>query len=143
MKHNSRIRAEQLLSNALSRANESNAPPADVTNAMFNAKVVNINDPLQSRRIQVRIPAIDGDNPNKEPYVADKDLAWCYTMLPPFVWMIPAVGDHVLVLLQNPWVRRSGRYYFGSLMSGDEVNQQYDESMRKLELIKTLDQGKR
>lgn len=143
MKHNSRVRAEQLLSNALARANDSNAPPADVTNAAFNGKVINIEDPLKSRRIQVRVPAIDGDNPNKEPYVADKDLAWCYTMLPPYLWMVPAVGEHVIVFLQNPWVRRNGRYYIASLMSGDEVAEPYDESMRNLELIKSLDQGKR
>lgn len=143
MKHNSRVRAEQLLTNALDRANNSNAPPADVTNATFNGKVINIDDPLKSRRVQVRVPAIDGDNPNKEPYVADRDLAWCYTMLPPYLWMMPAVGEHVIVFLQNPWVRRSGRYYIASLMSGDEVNQTYDESMKKLDLIKSLDQGKR
>lgn len=143
MKHNSRVRAEQLLSNALSKASDSNAPPADVTNMLFNAKVINIDDPLKSRRVQARIPAVDGDNPNREPYVADKDLAWCYTMLPPYLYMLPAVGEHILVFLQNPWVRRSGRYYLSSLMSDDEVNQPYDESMKKLELIKSLNQGKR
>ena len=134
MKHNNKVRAENLLKTALERTHESNTRPAHVTNVFYAGRVVSVNDPEKKRRIQVRIPFIDDE-------VADSDLPWCNTLLPPFLHMLPVKDELVIVFLQNPWVKRSGRFYFFTVMAeADAIDETFDET---IDLLNFANEGKR
>lgn len=102
--------------------------PANSKNVFYNAVVVNIDDPLESKRIKCRIESIDRNVP-------DNKLDWCISLNPSFLFSIPIVGEMVIVFLQNPWDGTSGRYYLGPIASGHLGNYEpFNETKNKLEI---------
>jgi len=95
---------------------------AKITQIIAHGKVINIDDPKDSKRIQVRIPVIDD-------LLDDEKLPWCISTMPNFFYCLPQVDEYVIILLSNPWIDFSGRFYFGPIMTGDNTDEQSFEDV--------------
>lgn len=67
-------------------------------------------DPTNSGRIKVRVP---GDDLKTE----DKDLKWCFPLLPKMLHIRPKVGETVMVISRVFENKRSDRLYIGPVIS--------------------------
>lgn len=114
----------------LETSRQSSEPFASVTQTTYPAKVEAIDDPLDSNRIKVRIPAVDAE-------IRTSDLPWCYPAMPTHFHSTPRVGEHVIIILSNPWNPGTGRYYLGPILAGDILDDQpYSESLEGLGMVK-------
>ena len=119
-------RPDRVLNKLFSEIMGTQDPFATVGKIMYNGEVVEVfND---TKLIRVRIPGID----NK--LTLDK-IPTCIPLLPSFIYCLPKVGEHVMVILQNPWSTHVGRYYIGPIFSDDVTdNESYEESVKGLGL---------
>jgi len=114
----------------LNATGETDKKPASITKIIYNAKVVDIDDPKNSRRIKVKISGMDDNTPVAE-------LPWCISIMPTFFYVLPMINEHVLIFLQNPWNVQQGRYWIGPIMSGDETDgQSFGDSVNGLGLTR-------
>lgn len=121
-----RFQPEKTLQRVLSRNTQTNAEPAVVTRSFYEAKVIRIDDPLNSKRIKARIEGIDSG-------ILDEDLPWCQSLYPPFLYFLPQIDEMVLIFLQNPWNRVLGRFYLGPIMTGDYTDKEtYSEAIKNI-----------
>jgi len=81
-----------------------------VSNNFYHGIVIENIDPKNLNRIQVRIIS-------KDINIADKDLAWCVSMNPSGFFIVPLVGEHVIVFLRNPFTEQIGRFFMGPINS--------------------------
>ncbi len=79
-------------------------------NNMFFAKVINIEDPLASNRIQVRVKGLDDK-------ISDDNLPWCNPFSPIFYHMVPKVGELVKLFLFNDNEPQMRRWWLGPVIS--------------------------
>ena len=79
---------------------------ADVIPIFYIGEVIDHKDPLKSRRVKVKIYGIDDP-------LSPETIPWSKSILPEFFFMIPLVGERVVVLLKDPWDYQSERYYIG------------------------------
>ena len=101
---------------------------AEAKNVFFNGIVISRDDPLESKRIRVRIDSIDKT-------LSDDQLPWCISLNPSFLFSIPIPGEHVIIFLQNPWSGQKGRYYMGPIRSGDKAEfENFNETVRNMEI---------
>lgn len=120
MRH--RHNPERTLGKILDDQETSRSNSANVTGVAYHAKVVNNNDPENSKRIQVKIEGIDDATP------VDK-LPWCISPMPNFFFCLPQIGEHVIVFMMNPWNNNFTRIYFGPLQTENFGEQQYSGTM--------------
>ena len=59
----------------------------------YYGRVVSVNDPAMAGRIKVRIEPDDKD------YETDRDLPYCYPLLPKFFNVVPKEGEAVRVIM--------------------------------------------
>ena len=97
---------------------------ATATKISYFAKVIDNVDPLNLKRIKVRIEGIDDG-------VVNGDLPWCISMMPNFYFWIPQKDEAVGIILMNPWNNAYARLYFGPIQLGDETEQSYVDAMKK------------
>ena len=115
-----RMFPETHLSNAISDQKTTRTAMAGQTAIMYNAEVIANDDPNNYSQVKVRLAGIDD-------FTKIEDLPWCKPMTPSFIYCLPQIGDHVLVLLLNPWNKTGVRFYMGPI--GD---QPYSGSMKAL-----------
>lgn len=114
---------EKGLLNIVQRYEGSVSSPANVTQISYHAKVVDIEDPKNSRRIKARIPGVDDGK-------TDGDLPWCISSTPGFLFWLPQAGEHVIIMLSNPWNTNVGRLYFGPIQTGNNTdNISFEQTM--------------
>lgn len=118
MRHN----PEKTLGKILDSEETARAVSANVTNVAYHAKVVDIDDPENSKRIKVRIVGVDDGT-------EDKDLPWCVSLMPNFFYCLPQVDEHVVIFMMAPWNKSYTRLYSGPLQTGNFGEQIYDETM--------------
>lgn len=118
MRHN----PEREFGRLLSDQGSSRSISANVTSAAYHGKVVNISDPTNSKKIQVRISGVDD-------LLVDADLPWAMSAMPNFFYCLPQVGEHVIIFLMSPWNKTFARIYMGPLQTGNFGEEQYTESM--------------
>jgi len=98
-------------------------------NSFWHGVVVNNNDPNSLNKIQVRIISIDWKIED------NNDLEWCVAMQPAGFFMVPLVGEHVIVFLRNPWTRQPGRFYVGPIHSTRNAEfEPFKTTIEKLEI---------
>jgi len=81
-----------------------------ITRTIYYGEVININDPTDGGRIQVRIQGFDNRTGND-------DLPWCYPLLPKFFHIYPQVGEVVRVFIEDTKYPERGRFWQGSIIS--------------------------
>lgn len=79
-------------------------------NNMFFSKVININDPLASNRIQVRIKGLDDK-------LTDDNLPWCNPFTPIFYHALPKIGELAKIFLFNDGEPQMRRFWVGPVVS--------------------------
>ena len=89
---------------------EENYKLTDNKNNIFFARVVNINDPLDSNRIQVRVKGLDDK-------VSDDNLPWCQPFTAIFFHVVPKVDELVKLLLFNNNEPQMRRWWIGPVIS--------------------------
>lgn len=89
---------------------------------IHNSKVININDPMESRRIKVRIPVIDDG-------ILDELLPWCIPLIPSHLYVMPKINEHVLIVPMNPWNPTVGRYYIGPVFSNGSNEEVFEDTV--------------
>ena len=100
------------------------------TNTFFHGVVVDIDDPEEHGRVKVRILSQDSS-------VLDEDIKWCTSLNVSCIFMLPMIGEHVVVFLRNPWTKRDGRFYIGPIRSGDTAHfESMSDTINKLEIGK-------
>lgn len=77
---------------------------------IYYGEVINIDDPTQGGRIQVRVPDLDRKTNNES-------LPFCYPILPKFFWLYPKVGEVVRVFISDLEKPQSTRHWIGSVIS--------------------------
>jgi len=77
---------------------------------LYHARVININDPLESMRIQVRIKGIDDK-------INDENLPWCNCFLPMIHYLLPKRDELVKVILFNSKETQLRRQWVGPVIS--------------------------
>ena len=106
---------------------------ADQRRIFYNGTVIGFDDPKKVGRVQIRIDGVDS-------LLDDKDLKWCINLTPSFIHVLPDIGEHVIVISQNPWsLDSSNRYFIGPILSDlafgkDIVGETRDESMENFDL---------
>ena len=119
MRHN----PERYLGKILDNEQTSRGTSADVTNVAYHGRVVDIDDPKNSKRIKVRILGVDDG-------IKDVDLPWCISSMPNFFFCLPQVDEHVVVFMMLPWNKFYTRVYSGPMMPGNFTDELlFDESM--------------
>jgi phage baseplate assembly protein gpV len=108
----------------LSDQESSRTISANVTSTVYHGKVVDISDPTNSKRIRVRIVGIDD-------LLTDDSLPWAMSAMPNFFYCLPQVGEHVLIIMMNPWNKTYTRIYMGPLQTENFGEQPYTDSMAK------------
>ena len=83
---------------------------ADVTRTIYYGEVINIVDPTDGGRIQVKILSLDN-------LTANPDLPWCYPLLPKFFHVYPQVGEYVRVFIEDVKYPERSRYWEGPVIS--------------------------
>ena len=88
-------------------------------------RVVNISDPHGGGRIQVRTPYDDPKGSNEE-------LPWYIPLLPKMFFVIPKVGECVLVFSMSPGEHEKFNYYIGPLISQEDnlFFERYNSAMK-------------
>ena len=100
------------------------------TNTFFHGVVVDIDDPEEHGRVKVRILSQDSK-------VLDEYVDWCIGLNVSCIFMLPMIGEHVVVFLRNPWTKQKGRFYIGPIRSGDVAQfESMAETINKLGLDK-------
>lgn len=93
------------------------------TKILYQAEVIDIQDPLNAGRIKVYLPKIDSTRQN---------LPWAHSLLPTHLQILPSVGERVIIILENPWDKFHGRYWIGPVFSADVVTDEgFEESLKK------------
>jgi len=111
---------ERSLGKIVDEVEVSRSPSANVTQIAYHGKVISNEDPLNSKRVQVRIEGIDDST-------KDADLPWCVSMMPNFFYCLPQVGEHVIIFFMNPWNARHTRLYSGPLQTKNFGEQGYSQ----------------
>lgn len=101
---------------------------ANVTRILYNAKVIENSDPENSSRIKVRIYSVDAG-------ISDENLPWCIPFFPSHFQTIPKIGEHVLIIVANPWNPSVGRYYTGPVFSSGNSEEEYSDTLSGLRLV--------
>jgi hypothetical protein len=73
----------------------------------FTGKIININDPLQIGRVQVRIDGIHGDNLE---FIPDEDLPWAI--------VVSSSNNGGIANIGNPLGIQTGAFVFGMFLDG-------------------------
>ena len=120
MRHNQ----ERMLGRILDDRQTSRTNPANVTNIAYHGKVVDIDDPINSKRIRVRIEGIDDIS-------LDHELPWAVSLMPNFFYCLPQVGEHVIIMFVNPWNKNFTRLYMGPLQTKNLGEQPYAQDDEK------------
>lgn len=97
---------------------------ANVTQIVHHAKVINIDDPINSKRIKARIDGVDDA-------LVDGNLPWCVSLTPNFFYWVPQVGEYVAIIMVNPWNKNWSRFYFGPIQSGNFGEQSYSDVVKQ------------
>jgi len=119
MRHN----PESLWGKVLNDKEESRVAPAGVTGIAYHGKVVNIEDPKNSKRVQVRIQGIDDS-------LKDEELPWAISAMPNFFFCLPQVDEHVVVFMMKPWNKHFTRIYMGPLQTGNNGEEPFKDTMK-------------
>ena len=130
MRHN----PEKSLGKILDNEETSRTTSANVTGVAYHAKVVDNEDPKNSKRVRARIEGIDDATP-------DGKLPWCISSLPNFYFCVPQVGEHVVLYMMNPWNKDHTRLYMGPLQTGNFGEQAYSGTMKEFGFISFEDEG--
>ena len=77
---------------------------------IYYGEVVSIDDNTDGGRIKVRIPDLDNRT-------GDKDLPWCYPLLPKYFHIYPRVGEMVRIFLEDIKFPEKSRFWLGSVIS--------------------------
>jgi hypothetical protein len=110
------LSAHRALVNAIRDQRESTSPVAHTTRVIYYGEVVENVDPDDRNRIRVFIEELD------KPVEANKDkLAWCQYLFASNVQHIPKVGEHVAIILENPWKKDSGRWWVGPVFENRTI----------------------
>lgn len=128
---------EKAFGRMLDEQSNSRTNSANVTNIAYHGKVVDIDDPENSKRIRVRIEGVDDIS-------LDDELPWSVSLMPNFFYCLPQVGEHVVIMFMNPWNFGSTRLYMGPLQTKNEGEQKYggeDGTMKAFGFV-TFDDGK-
>lgn len=119
---------EKTLGRVLNDTDTSRTGSATVTSIVYHGKVINIEDNLNSKRVQVRIVGIDDG-------VSDENLPWAISSMPNFFFCLPQIGEHVLVFMMNPWNKRFTRVWMGPIQTENFLEQTYKDSMTKFGFV--------
>jgi len=84
-------------------------------NNVFVGEVVSVIDPNYLGRIQVRIKGATGKGGDDG--ISDKDLPWCFPMIPKFLGVIPKIKEAVYLFVFNTDKQHADRLYFGPIIS--------------------------
>lgn len=79
-------------------------------NNIYEARVIDINDPLESQRIRVRIKGLDDKT-------ADANLPWCDSFLPMMHFVLPKRDELVKIMLFNSAEPNMRRQWVGPVIS--------------------------
>ncbi len=97
-------------------------------NTFYHGIVIENDDPEILDRIKVRIISKDSG-------INDNAIMWCYNMMPSGFYMIPLVGEHVIVFFRNPAAEQAGRFYIGPIHSAKNGKFEIsEESTTKMEI---------
>lgn len=77
-----------------------------------SAKVVDVEDPVGSMRIKVKLHPVDDNIP-------DDDIPWCFPLNPIFIHICPKKGESVFVFLPSKGAFKAVRYYIGPIIPQD------------------------
>ena len=118
MRHN----PERSLGKILDNEEVGHGTSANVTNVAYHGRVVDIEDPENSKRIKVRITGVDDAT-------EDKNLPWCVSLMPNFFYCLPQVDEHVVIFMMSPWNKSFTRLYSGPLQTGNFGEQPFSGTM--------------
>ena len=120
MGHQNRHFPEQTMGQTFQNEETNRTKTANVTDVIAHGQVVNIEDELNSKRIQVKLESQDQ-------YNNEETLVWCISVMPNFFYCQPQVGEHVVVFMKNPWNPSDTRFYMAPIQTGNFGEQQYDD----------------
>ncbi len=80
------------------------------TKTLYYARVIDINDPLDSQRIRVRIKGLDDR-------ISDEKLPWCDSFLPLMNFILPKRDELVKIILFNSTEPNMRRQWIGPVIS--------------------------
>jgi len=102
---------------------------ARIENSFYHGIVVENIDPDGLNRIQVRIISKDSK------ITDNKKLKWCIGLNPAGFFMLPMIGEHVVVFLRNPMTHQQGRFYMGPIHSDYTSSfESFKTTIEKLEI---------
>lgn len=82
----------------------------NITQTIYYAEVISIEDPTDGGRIKVRIKKFDGE-------ISNNNLPWAYPLIPKFINIFPKVGELVRVFIEDIRYPERGRFWVGSVIS--------------------------
>ena len=77
---------------------------------VYWGEVISINDETDGGRIKVRIPDLDNN-------VLNKNLEWCYPLMPKFIHIFPKPGEVVRIIIEDIKYPERSRFWIGSIIS--------------------------
>jgi hypothetical protein len=86
----------------------------------YPAIVVKTDDPLEQNRLIARIVIFDEKGNAKggrDKDVPDDKLPFAVPLIPSFLYMMPREGEMVILMLENPEISTSRRYWIGPIIS--------------------------
>jgi hypothetical protein len=99
---------------------------AETTKILFQAEVVDNDDPLGASRIKVFIPGVD------DHLISEKTkLPWANALQISNIQIIPKVGERVIIIFENPWKKNTGRWWIGPIFSANITSDEKFESSMK------------
>ena len=130
MRHN----PERSIGKILDSEETSRGTSANMTNVAYHGRVVDIDDPKNSKRVKVKILGVDDG-------IEDVNLPWCVSSMPNFFFCLPQVDEHVIVFMMAPWNKMFTRVYFGPIQTGNFGEQPFDDTMMAFGFINGKNRG--
>lgn len=113
----SRTNPEKLLRRNLRATPKIGEQLAKIVDTIYFAEVIDIDDPIKSNRIKVKL---FGEN-----IKVFGNKHWCIDANSPFIRITPKVGELVLVFMRNPWSESSIRFWMGPIMTGINTDEEF------------------
>ena len=106
---------------------------------VYPAEVVNNNDSSEQGRITARIISLDENgviNGGRDREVPTENLVICQSLMPQFFHAMPAVGEMVYVILENPSDNSAPRYWIGPIVTSKQKlkTQPYSEAVKTFDI---------
>ena len=101
---------------------------ATQTKIIYIGKVVDILDPIGASRVKVYINDLDIN-------LKEIDVPWANCLMPTNIQHLPKLHERVVIILENPWIKNSNRWWIGPMFSNDITNTEpYEDSAKKSNL---------